>query len=447
MSFSASVDDLVRLSSSPLVRAAASWERVALGSVADILNGYPWKSAFFNEKSGPAVIRIRDVTSGKTDTRYSGDVVDGYWIEDGDLLVGMDGDFNTRVWKGGRALLNQRVCRVSANSQFYSSSFLSRVLPGYLQLIHDETHSITVKHLSSRTLAEIPLPLPPLPEQQRIVAKIDSLTGKSRRARDHLDHIPRLVEKYKQAVLTEAFSGNFSPDLDVSFFEPLPLETVTASTFYGPRIGQEAYVKAGIPTLRTTDIADWGRVEPQGPPQVKVSQADFSKWGLQHGDLMVTRTGTIGKCAVYDDAMGPALPSAYLIRVRLKLNEVDPRFAVLFLLSPSGQRQLLDGRTAVAQPNINAHAITSVQLPLPPIAYQRKIAERVESMFLAIDRLASEATSARKLIDRLDQAVLAKAFRGELVPQDPADEPASALLERIKAERGNAPKQKRRGSS
>lgn len=71
------------------------------------------------------------------------------------------------------------------------------------------------------------------------------------------------------------------------------------------------------------------------------------------------------------------------------------------------------------------------------------LADKIEKAFAEIDRLVAEAAAARRLVDRLDQAILAKAFRGELVPQDPADEPASVLLDRIRAERAAAPKAKR----
>jgi restriction endonuclease S subunit len=207
--------------------------------------------------------------------------------------------------------------------------------------------------VSDSDVADGMIRLPPLPEQGRIVAKIDSLTASSKCAREHLDHIPRLVEKYKRAILAAAFRGELTPYEDNSEFKARPFSQVVASTFYGPRIAKDAYVGNGIPTLRTTDILDWGLITPQQPPQAKVSAAEFEKWGLKHGDLMITRTGaTIGKCAVYDKTLGPALPSAYLIRVRLELGLIDPTFAVLFLLSPLGQQQLLDGRTAVAQPNI-----------------------------------------------------------------------------------------------
>lgn len=310
------------------------------------------------------------------------------------------------------------------------------------------TGAVGQRRVPADYLKQAHLALPPVAEQHRIVAKIDSLSDKSKRARESLDHVPRLVEKYKQAVLKVAFRNGFGlGSVSDSAFEPRPLSEATVSTFYGPRIAKEDYVLSGIPTLRTTDIADWGRLSLQDPPQVRVGEDEKRKWAFQDGDLMVTRTGaTIGKCAVYEAEYGPALPSAYLIRVRLDQQIADPHFVLLFLLSPSGQRQLLDGRTAVAQPNINANAILSVRLPLPATELQKKIVHRIKHLFSWIDRLAGEATSARKLIDHLDQAVLAKAFRGELVPQDPNDEPASVLLERIKAERATgAAKPKRKG--
>lgn len=86
-------------------------------------------------------------------------------------------------------------------------------------------------------------------------------------------------------------------------------------------------------------------------------------------------------------------------------------------------------------PHISGNDIATTPVPLPPPEEQHEIVRRIEAAFAWIDRLAAEAESARRLLDRLDQAVLAKAFRGELVPQDPADEPASVLLDRIRAER------------
>src|SRR2546429_336406 len=100
-------------------------------------------------------------------------------------------------------------------------------------------------------LKGFPVHIPAHDEPKMIVAKIDSLSAKSKRARENLDHIPRLVEKYKQAILAAAFRGDLSPHADTPEFNARPFSQVVASTFYGPRIAKEAYVDNGIPTLRT----------------------------------------------------------------------------------------------------------------------------------------------------------------------------------------------------
>ena len=171
-------------------------------------------------------------------------------------------------------------------------------------------------------------------------------------------------------------------------------------------------------------------------PRINLSEDQLRRYGLEDGDLLVTRTGaTIGKCATYSASMGPALPSAYLIRFRLKQTLVAPRFALMLLMSPRGQAQLLGGSTSVAQPNVNAKAIAAFPLSLPPFPEQREIIRRVERLFALADTIEKYVAKGTTRTENLTQAILAKAFRGELVPQDPNDESASVLLERIRQEK------------
>jgi len=95
--------------------------------------------------------------------------------------------------------------------------------------------------------------------------------------------------------------------------------------------------------------------------------------------------------------------------------------------------------------NITQPSLRALKLPVPEAAERAKVLAKIEATFARADRLEAEAARARALLDRLESAILAKAFRGELVPQDPNDEPASVLLDRIRAERAAAPKQKRGG--
>ena len=333
-----------------------------------------------------------------------------------------------QVLPAGSVLFSSRApigyCAIAANPISTNQGFKSLVLKQgllpefvryYLLSSKEFAESLasgtTFKELSAARMANMPIPVAPEPEQRRIVEKLDRVLATSRTAREELDRIPKLVERYKQAVLEKVFSGATS----ASIGKPEPLSKMIDSTFYGPRVSNEAYVQNGVPTLRTTDIGSWGRLNLHDPPRVAVSDDEFVRWSFQDQDLMVTRTGaTIGKCALYESIIGPALPSAYLIRVRLKLDRVYGRYALLFLLSPEGQRQLLAGRTTVAQPNINAKAIGSVKIPLSSLHTQRKVVADIEVAFSRIDLVTKEHDRADKLLKRLDRAVLGTALSGGL---------------------------------
>lgn len=106
MAFNAKISDLIAEDTSGLLAKHYSWERVRLAEVAIILNGAPYDSAYFNTISGAPLARIRDVIAGETSTYYSGEYDEAYLLSQGDLLIGMDGDFNTGYWGSQRALLN-----------------------------------------------------------------------------------------------------------------------------------------------------------------------------------------------------------------------------------------------------------------------------------------------------------------------------------------------------
>ncbi len=175
MAITTSVAELIAADTSGLLAKHQTWARVPLSEVAEVLNGAPFDSAYFNTKTGMPLVRIRDVIAGETHTYYSGPFEDDYLVHKGDLLVGMDGEFNSGFWGAKSALLNQRVCKISPYEVFYDKQLLALVLPGYLSAINANTSSVTVKHLSSKTIAEIGLPLPPRAEQTRIVAKLGEL--------------------------------------------------------------------------------------------------------------------------------------------------------------------------------------------------------------------------------------------------------------------------------
>jgi len=212
MALSRKPQEIVEDSKNPLLGKHESWGRVQVGEIAEILNGYAFKSSKFTNDKGTPLIRIRDVGKDSSNTFYDGGYDETYLVNDGDLLVGMDGDFRCSIWKGGKALLNQRVCKISLKTEEYDFRFLSYVLQPYLDAIHAETSAVTVKHLSSRSISDIPLPLPPKEQQKRIVAKIEELFSHIDAGIEALKKAKQLLKQYRQSVLKAAVTGELTKE-------------------------------------------------------------------------------------------------------------------------------------------------------------------------------------------------------------------------------------------
>jgi type I restriction enzyme S subunit len=292
-------------------------------------------------------------------------------------------------------------------------------------------------------------PVAPPSEQRRIVAKIDSLASKSRRAREHLDHMPRLAEKYKQVVLAAAFRGELS---DSAGRVPPFLSSVVALRTgpFGSALHKSDYVKGGIPIVNPMHIANGRIVQSSDMSVTKEKAKDLSEFQLVEGDVVLARRGVMGRCAVVTSRQAGFLCGTGSMIVRPEQDRLLPHFLQRYLSSPDVIDALEEGAVGTTMVNLNQSILLRQRIPLPTLSEQTEIVRRIDSAFAWIDRLTAEATGARNLINRLDQAVLAKAFRGELVPPDPKDEPASLLLDRVRAERqgsDDGPSRRHRKSS
>jgi type I restriction enzyme, S subunit len=212
------------------------------------------------------------------------------------------------------------------------------------------------------------------------------------------------------------------------------LKQLKAFSLYGPRFSSDAYSNHGKLVLRTSDISQSGKVNLGFAPRLPLSQEDFSKYKVQPGDLLITRTGSLGTLAVFNDTV-EAIPGAYLIQYRLTASLDTSWYVFYFLKSPRGQRELVGGGAGVGRPNLNAPTIDRISIPLPPIAEQRRIVEEIERRLSVVDQLEATVEANLKRAERMRQAILKRAFEGKLVPQDSNDEPASMLLERTRAGR------------
>jgi len=201
----------------------------------------------------------------------------------------------------------------------------------------------------------------------------------------------------------------------------------------------------------TLSATTTGRFRPEHFKYIDEDIPPSSHLWLQPGDILIQRANTIeyvGISAIYD---GP--PNGFIypdLMMKCRANTcILPAFLHYVLLSEPGRRYFRENATGTAgnMPKINQQTVLSAPALVPPLSEQSEIVRRVEAFFAYADRIEARYTTARAQVERLTPALLAKAFRGELVPQDPNDEPASVLLERIRAARvaaGEKPPRKMR---
>ncbi|MBD5163198.1 MAG: hypothetical protein HDT09_00670 [Bacteroidales bacterium] len=183
------------------------WEVKRGKFVSRILAGFPFDSDKFTTDEGyMPLIRIRDINSATTEMNYSGSYIEDYVIKRGDVLIGMDGDFNISQWGGEDALLNQRVCKVEDGKELLAK-FAYYLLPRPLQLINDICYATTVKHLSTYDVLGTFLPVPPIEEQKAIAEYLDKKCSKIGSALATAKRQVELFREYKQSVITEAVTG------------------------------------------------------------------------------------------------------------------------------------------------------------------------------------------------------------------------------------------------
>jgi type I restriction enzyme S subunit len=278
--------------------------------------------------------------------------------------------------------------------------------------------------LNRNEVYELDVQIPPLPDQRRIVAKLDSLTGPTARAREELGRIPRLIQKYREAILAAAFSGELTREWrHVNGLKVPPLSSL-GGLVSDIRYGTSKKCHAGgngIAVLRIPNVLA-GKIDLSDLKYASLEPKELNKLRLQDGDVLIVRSNgspdLVGRPALVErSAVGLAF-AGYLIRLRPKPNAVEPQFLAMMLQS-SQIRKVIDitARSTSGVHNINSAELGALAIPCPELVEQQEIVRRIETAFAWLDRVAAEHADASRLLPKLDQAILAKAFRGELCSQ------------------------------
>lgn len=409
------------------------WVECELGDVLYLQNGYAFNSKDYCD-NGICIIRISDIQNNKVNTKNTVkynkmDIDKCYIIENGDFLLAMSGATTgkTGVYcENNPAYLNQRV----GNLKIYSQKVLCQKYRNYYIMykrfaIEKKAYGGAQPNISKQMIESLRLLLPPLNEQRRIVGKIEEEFGKIDEGVEKLRFALEQIKQYRQAVLKSAFDGKL--------YKTTEWEEKTLGQILTPRRERITPNKHNgeLPFIGMDCIM---------PNSLKI-----------HNSYKLKDTKSVAFVFYKNDVLYG--------RMRSYLNKVwqatfDGASSAEFIVFPENKqitsgflKYLLHQQTFVKYATRNASGdrprvkfeadLAEYKIKLPKIDEQNLIVEKIENAFSIVEDLNKIIRQNIDKAEQLKQSILKKAFEGRLVPQDPNDEPASVLLEKIKAERKN----------
>jgi type I restriction enzyme S subunit len=288
--------------------------------------------------------------------------------------------------------------------------------------------------------------IPPFTEQKRIADKLDTLLARVDACRERLDRVPAILKRFRQSVLAAATSGELTTDWRAATLADQWTFGKASDICDKVQSGgtpREGFIdKPGVPFLKVYNIVNQEVAFDYRPQYVTtaIHNGPLAKSRATPGDVIMNIVGPpLGKVAVVPDSFREWNINQAIALFRPSARVSSGWLYIVLCSGMSVNSIVHETRGIAGQTNISLSQCRNFEFPIPSVGEQAEIVRRVDSLFAYADRLETRYVAARAQVDRLMPALLAKAFRGELVPQDPDDEPASVLLERIRAARAAEP--------
>lgn len=376
---------------------------VRLGEVLDVQSGFAFKTEYFTSDAGIPLIRIRDLPKASTEINYQGEYRKEFIVEQGDYLIGMDGNFRCFRWQGPRGLLNQRVCRLRNFTQAIDPEYVYYGIQEKLLEIEGTTSFVTVKHISAKQVQNIELPLPPLAEQRRIVDLLSRAEGIVRLRREAQQKAAELIP----GIFLDMFGD---PATNPKGWSAASLGELVID---GPQNGLYKHASLygeGTPILRIDAFYD-GRVRDLSLlKRVHISAEECAKFGLRPRDIIINRVNSIeylGKSAIVPPLDEETVFESNMMRFSVDETQVLPEYVIELLQTAQAKSHYLaKAKRAINQASINQQDVKSLGVLIPPLVVQQEFAERIEQ----IRSIQSQQVAATAKAEAVFAALLAQTF-------------------------------------
>lgn len=404
----------------------------------------------FNQKEsaiGLPVTRIETISFEEIDfnrvkycSEYLESDVEKYKLHYGDILFS---HINSDLHLGKTAIFKEKKKTVLHGINLLKIQTNEIISPFFLNLIFKHLRykgefikiahkAVNQSSINQAKLKQIVMPLPPLPEQHRIVAKIEELFSELDKGVENLKIAQQQLRVYRQAVLKWAFEGK----LTNSTLKGIRL---LGELIEEPRYGTSkkcTYEKKGKACLRIPNILN-NFIDKNDLKYAEFNDKEIDSLKLKVGDILIIRSNgsvsIVGKAALVRETDTDFIFAGYLIRIRLSDNCINPKYLLYHLLSPQGRDYIeAKAKSTSGVNNINSDEIKGLEVPLYNIEEQNSIVSEIEARLSVCDKMEESIEQSLIQAEALRQSILKKAFEGRLIPQNPKDEPAEKLLQRIR---------------
>lgn len=349
---------------------------IELKEICKVQCGFAFDSKKFTEDSSYyPLIRIRDVKRGFTQTYYTGEFSSEYIVHKGDLLVGMDGEFNIARWNSDDALLNQRVCRIITNNNT-NEEYLRFYLKRTLKLIESKTSFVTVKHLSAKELNSLKLNLPCIEDQQRISKQLSTLELMIRKNKQVLELLDELVKARFMEMFGDPIQN--SKGYPIRQFSDYIISLTSGSRGWAKYCvddGKEWFIT--IKNVKDCHIIT-DNIQPIDAP----SNAEAKRTKVEEGDLLISITADLGRTGVVTKEVAEhgAYINQHLSCIRIDREILNPLYVAYYMESPAGKRQFMQKNQSAVKAGLNFNSINSLKLLVPPMEEQNKFIRFVKQI-------------------------------------------------------------------
>lgn len=340
------------------------------------------------------------------------------------------------------------VAALRVDSEYFDNRWVMYTInsPQIRAEIATQSSGTTRTRISRGRLGDIEIPFPPKAEQIRIADQLDALLTRIQSYNRRFDTIPTLLKQFRKAVLDAATLGTLTADWRQANGGDYSWKDVQLSDIAEVQGGvtkdakRQSALDEEVPYLRVANVQR-GYIDLTEVKTIRVPQAKLENLLLDKGDILFNEGGDLDKLGrgwVWDGQIPRCTFQNHVFRARLFDKENQPKFVSWWGNSRGLEYFIRSGKQTTNLASINKKMLESLPIRLPSQSEQTEIVRRVEAFFALVERLETRAAIIHTQAQRLTPLVLAKAFRGELVPQDPSDEPTLELLARLKTQRSDA---------